>query len=146
MSKWGPTPTPGDAGSPFSKLTLDLPSVDLSSWRGRRQDPPAFGSDISVIPKQNGLSLIPEGRDIERGDAGGKWQPSQKSRATLDERQSKSRHSNRSETYFYNGQYDDDSDAGGEFTADDVICDLRDLSMQIREQRRNTKSKRAYNQ
>ncbi len=160
MSRWTTKNTTNQnrlksAGSPFSKWSLD----DLSSWRGGRQDPPAFRSDISAIPKQNDLNLNPQERDIEKGDANNKEnsvrrnhsnkrQPSRKSRVALDERQSKSRHSNRSETYFYNGGYDDnDSDAGGEFTADDVICDLRDLSMQIRQQRRNTSSKRgAYNQ
>ena len=155
MSRWTTKNTTNQnrlksAGSPFSKWSLD----DLSSWRGGRQDPPAFRSDVSAIPKQNDLNLISEARDIEKGYGNNKdnrvtrhhnnkRQPSRKSRVTLDERQSKSRYSNRSETYFYNGQYDDNE---SEFTAGDIICDLRDLSMQIREQRRNTKSKRVYNQ
>ena len=159
MSRWTTKNTTNQnrlksAGSPFSKWSLD----DLSSWRGGRQDPPAFRSDVSAIPKKNDLNLSPEARDIEKGYRNNKdnrvtrhnsnnRKPSRKSRVALDERQSKSRYSNRSETYFYNGQYDhNESDTGGEYTADDVICDLRDLSMQIREQRRNTKSKRVYNQ
>ena len=145
-------------GSPFSKFSLDVPSIDLSMGRGGRQDPPAFGSDISVIAKQNDLSLIPEEQeDIEAGlknnktnnfrrDNSSNRHLSRKSRVALDARQSNSRFSNRSETYFYSGRHDDnDSDAELEVSANDVICDLKNLSMQIERQRKSNRSRRALN-
>ncbi len=146
-------------GSPFSKFSLlDVPSIDLSMWRGGRQgrqDPPAFQSDISVIEKRHDLSMIPEQRvDLESGlrnnntnnyrrNYYSKKHLSRKSRVALDARHSHSRYSNRSETYFYGGRNDDnDSDGGLEMSADDVIGDLKNLSMQIERQRQNARAKR----
>ena len=147
-------------GSPFSKFSLlDVQSIDLSMWRGGRQgrqDPPAFQSDISVIEKRHDLSMIPEQRvDLESGlrnnstknyrrNYSSKKHLSLKSRVALDARHSQSRYSNQSETYFYGGRNDDnDSDGGLEMSADDVIGDLKNLSMQIERQRQNARAKRA---
>ncbi len=147
--------------SPFSKFSLDVQSIDLSMWRTARQnrqdprqDPPAFGSDISVIEKRNDLTLIPENQeDLESGmnrnnnyrrSGNTNRHFSRKSRVALDARHSQSRHSNRSETYFYGGR-NDDNDSDGEMSVDDVICDLKNLSMQIERQRQYARSKRAMN-
>eukprot|EP00536_Pseudo-nitzschia_multiseries_P008234 jgi/Psemu1/287659/fgenesh1_pg.207_\ len=140
-----------------SKFSIDMPSIDLGAWRGGREDPPEFGSDISVIEKKKDLSLIAEEKcDIEAG-LGRKSNNnnsrrnitsssrylSGKSKAAMHIRQSQRRSSHRSETYFYNGPHisnnDSDSDSDCPFdisTGGDVICDLKNLSMQI-EQRRN---------
>ena len=145
-----------------SKFSFDVPSIDLNIWRGGKQDPPAFGSDISVIENQKDLSLIPEGQgDIEnemkirnkngtRIDVVEHRRLSRKSRVALDSRQSQSRTSNRSETYFYNGyhvsQDHNDSEIGLDLSTSDVICDLKNLSMQIERKRNGRSSNRAANQ
>jgi hypothetical protein len=145
----------------FSKFSLDVPSIDLGTWRGGRQDPPAFGSDISVIEKPKDLSLIPEEQeDIETGlkknnrnncrrnNRSNRHLP-RKSRVALDARHSKSRFSNRSETYFYNGRHvsNDYNENGGALDmTNDVIGDLNNLSMQIQRERNGRRSKQAQYQ
>ena len=143
-----------------SRFSLDVPSIDLGRWRGGRQDPPAFGSDISIIEKPKDLRLIPESdEDLEAGlrnktrsknfrsKGSSNRYMSRKSRVALDARHSKSRSSNRSEEYFYNGQNNDnDSDIGLSGTTNDVICDLNNLSMQIEQQRKSIRSKRSSRQ
>jgi len=136
----------------FSKFSLDVPSIDLGTWRGGRKDPPAFGSDISVIEKPKDTSLMPEDlKDIEAGlkkknrnngrtrnNTSNRHLP-RKSRVALDARHSKSRFSNRSETYFYNGRHassnDNNSNDGALDMTNDVIGDLNNLSMQIHRER-----------
>jgi hypothetical protein len=146
-----------------SKFSIDVPGMDLNIWKGgRQQDPPAFGADISVIKKQRDLSFIPEERiDIEHGlkkntrsnarrNTSSNRYPSRKSRVNLDARHSKSRLSNRSESYFYSGRHgsndDNDSDGAVDMTGNDVVDDLNNLSIQIERQRRIKRSKRAPNQ
>jgi hypothetical protein len=132
----------------FSKFSLDVPSIDLGTWRGGRKDPPAFGSDISVIEKPKDTRLMPEDlKDIEAGlrkknRNNGRTRNStsnrhlpRKSRVNLDARHSQSRFSNRSETYFYNerraSSNDNNYNDGALDMTNDVIGDLNNLSMQI---------------
>ena len=52
------------AGSNAStKFSMNVPSIDLGTWRGGKQDPPVFGHDISIIEKSKDLSLIEEEED-----------------------------------------------------------------------------------
>eukprot|EP00537_Pseudo-nitzschia_pungens_P004652 CAMPEP_0172375746 /NCGR_PEP_ID=MMETSP1060-20121228/63269_1 /TAXON_ID=37318 /ORGANISM="Pseudo-nitzschia pungens, Strain cf. cingulata" /LENGTH=171 /DNA_ID=CAMNT_0013103009 /DNA_START=42 /DNA_END=557 /DNA_ORIENTATION=+ len=142
-----------------SKFSIDMPSIDLGAWRGGREDPPEFGSDISVIARKKDLSLIAEEKsDIESGMGkkdnknsnrrhitSSNRHLSRKSQAAMRMRESKSRSSHRSETYFYNGPHvsnsnsDSESDSGSDSAYDtstgNVICDLKNLSMQIEQKR-----------
>ena len=133
-----------------TKFAMDgIPSIDSAAWLGRKQDPPAFGNDISIIENNNDLSLIQEceedanTKDIETDlgknnrlgiDSQQQYSSSRCSRAKIDVRQSKGRLSNRSESYFYHhGKYGEE---GGDSELDitstsDVISDLKNLSLQI---------------
>lgn len=164
MSKFTPTnnkknigPKSPSAASQYSKFSLDVPSIDLNLMRGGRQDPPAFGSDISVIGQPKDLSLIPEEQgDLELGvkknerentrtknSRSSKRYLSNNSRVALDARHSRSRTSSRSETYFYSGSHVNDNDSD---CTSDVICDLKNLSIQIQQQRDGRRSSRGLNQ
>jgi len=147
--------------SSYSKFSLDMPSIDLGTWRGGREDPPEFGSDISVIESKKDLSLIAEERcDIEAGlqtknnsnssrrnSITSSRHISRNSRAALDVRQSQARSSHRSETYFYNGSHlsdnDSDSDCPLDTSTGDVICDLKNLSIQIERKRNGRRSRQS---
>lgn len=157
MSKMTYSKTNNDVASRVpsigSRFSLDMPSIDLGAWRGGREDPPAFGADISVIEAQKDLSLIPEENlDIEAGVrdmatgyshkrnvGSGSRYLLRNSRAVLGARQSQSRSSHRSESYFYSGKHvsnsDVDSDCALDTSTEDVIDDLKNLSLQIQRER-----------
>jgi hypothetical protein len=132
MSKW--------CASSIDGATLDgVSSIDLATWRGGKQDPPAFGNDISVI--ESDLTLIQEceedndSDDVETGCLKNK-------NRILGERQSKARLSNRSEAYYYyqgsqvaNEDDEDEDDSVLDTSTSDVISDLRNLSLQIERER-----------
>ncbi|VEU42254.1 unnamed protein product [Pseudo-nitzschia multistriata] len=146
------------ANNDVSKFSLDMPSIDLGTWRGGRVDPPEFGSDISAIVTRKDLSLIAEEKsDIEsgvdtennnrsrrKGFLGSRYS-SRSSRGEISLRQAQSRSSYRSETYFYNCRNvpndDSDSDCPLDTSAGDVICDLKNLSIQIERERNSRRSK-----
>jgi hypothetical protein len=152
MSKYCASSIDGATGTSISgKFSMDgVPSIDLATWRGGKQDPPAFGNDISVI--ESDLTLIQEceedndnSDDVETGCLNNKNRMSsgRNSRAVLDERQSKARISNQSEAYYYyqgsqvstNDDGEDEDDSVLDTSTSDVISDLRNLSIQIERER-----------
>jgi len=136
-----------------------VPSIDSTTRRGLKPDPPAFGQDISIIENENNhdLTLIQEceedsyGNDVEIGFYSNNQMISdnprylaRNSRTKLDGRQSKARLSSRSESYFY-GNYEDEEGDGGnvlDTSTKCVISDLRNLSVQIERERILRKSNR----
>ena len=141
MSKWCASSIDGATGSSISgKHSMDgAPSIDLATWRGGKQDPPAFGNDISVI--ESDLTLIQECEEDNDNDDVETGRLNNKNRM-LGERQSKARLSNRSEAYYYYqgsqvaNEVDEDEDSSVlDASTGDVIADLRNLSLQIERER-----------